>query len=107
MKFALRPANIRDRHIINLGASIPPRAPNNLTPKSETKMARCWLHVVCEDSYLDETGCLFDNPEQAIAYATTIERELAADGTYNGCTIRVIDEREREGALFRIGQTES
>jgi hypothetical protein len=69
-------------------------------------MARCWLHVVCEDSRLDETGRLFDTLEQALAYATTIERELAADGTYNGCTIRVIDEREREGAL-RIGQTES
>jgi len=70
-------------------------------------MARYWFHVVCQDSYLDKTGCLFDTPEQALAYAAMIERELAADGTYDGCMIRVVDEQERQVALLRIGQAES
>ncbi len=70
-------------------------------------MARYWFHVVCQESYLDKAGCLFDTPEQALAYAMTIERELAADGTYCGCAIRVVDEQDREVALLRIGQTES
>jgi hypothetical protein len=70
-------------------------------------MARYWFHVVCQGSYLDKAGCLFDTPEQALAYATTIERELEADGAYDGCSIHVVNEQGREVAILRIGQTES
>jgi hypothetical protein len=70
-------------------------------------MARYWFHIVCQKSYLDEAGCLFDTREQALAYATMIERERAADGTYLGCAIRVVNDQDREVALLRIGQTES
>jgi hypothetical protein len=92
--------------VINLRASIADECAISHA-KSETKMARYWLHIVCQKSYLDKAGCLFDTPEQALAYARTIERELAADGTYRGCAIRVVDEQDREVALLRIGQTKS
>jgi hypothetical protein len=105
VSLALRPANITNS--CKLARANHANECAVFQAKSETKMARYWFHIVCQKTYVDKAGCLFDTPEQALAYATTIERELAEDGTYPGCAIRVVDEQDREVALLRIGQTES
>lgn len=71
-------------------------------------MARYWFHIICQGQpYPDSSGHSFDTPDDALAHAATIARELALDSTYEGCAVRVLDERGGEVGLLRVGKAEA
>jgi len=53
-------------------------------------------------AYFDDVGQPFGSPEAAEAHGATIAKELAADATYAGLEVRVVDGRAREVARIPI-----
>jgi hypothetical protein len=51
---------------------------------------------MCRNSHIDENGEEFSQDEDAIAHASVIARELAEDGSLDGFSLQVVDEKGNE-----------
>jgi len=66
--------------------------------------SRFYFHIDNGASYPDKTGSLHSTPDQAVAHAFTIARELAQDDSWHGSSVVVTDARGRLIARARIGR---
>ena len=63
-----------------------------------------YFHIDNGTRYADETGSVHSTPDQAVAHALTIARELAQDDSWHGSSVLVTDARGRQIARVRIGR---
>ena len=91
------------RHIERLSSSR-----SGIFDESQTEVLaernRFYFHVDNGSRYPDETGLIFSSPDDAMAHAFVIARELAQDSGWHGFSILVTDDRGQEIRRVRIGR---
>jgi hypothetical protein len=65
---------------------------------------RFYFHVDNGSRYPDETGSVFSSSDDATAHAIVLAQELAQDGSWNGSSILVMDDRGQEIVRVQIGR---
>ena len=65
---------------------------------------RFYFDIENGNRYPDKTGSVFSTPDDAVAHAFVIAQELAQDGSWQGSSIAVTDNRGQEIACVRIGR---
>ena len=64
---------------------------------------RFYFHIENGKRYPDETGSVFSSPDDAVAHAFVIAKELALDQSWHGSTVLVTDDQAQEIVRVPIG----
>ena len=65
---------------------------------------RFYFHIGNGSLYPNETKSVFSTTDEAAAHAFVVAQELAQDGSWNGSSILVMDDRGQEIVRVQIGR---